>query len=163
MISEDHMWHIIVQRTYIQTYCIQICKNKWITRVNISGFISACLSNTMFGLVFRLGKIAHHQTSLSEQGYWLTDDPVVNINQMSTQKGSFWWNFWMHGLSGDPEIEHEYNNKEAKPQGNSMTHGRMPSQIQSPELFLKSNYLLSMGNFPESHYFLLVNIIEHCN
>ena len=43
LISEDHMWHIIVQRTYIQTYCIQICKNKWITRVNISGFISAVL------------------------------------------------------------------------------------------------------------------------
>ena len=43
LISEDHMWHIIVQRTYIQTYCIQICKNKWITIVNISGFISAVL------------------------------------------------------------------------------------------------------------------------
>ena len=41
----------------------------------------------------------------------------------------------MHGLGGDPEIEHEYNNKEAKPQGNSMTHGRMPSQIQSPDIF----------------------------
>ena len=42
-ISEDHMWHIIVQSTYIQTYCIQICKDKWITRVNLSGFISAVL------------------------------------------------------------------------------------------------------------------------
>ena len=32
----------------------------------------------------------------------------------------------MHGSGMDPEIEHNYDNKEAKLQCNSMTYGRIP-------------------------------------
>ena len=44
LISADHIWYIIVQSKYMQTYCIQKCRNKlMITRDNLSGFIFAFL------------------------------------------------------------------------------------------------------------------------
>ena len=61
-------------------------------------------------------------------------------NQISTQKGSFWGDIWMHGSGMDPEIEHDYDNKEAKLQCNSTTYGRIPGQF-----FLSSHYFLQVA------------------
>ena len=61
-------------------------------------------------------------------------------NQTSTQKGSFWGDIWMHGSGMDPEIDHNYDNKEAKLQWNSMTYGSVPGQFS-----LISQYFLPVA------------------
>ena len=46
----------------------------------------------------------------------------------------------MHGSGMDPEIEHYYDNKEAKLQCNSTTYGRIPGQF-----VLSSHYFLQVA------------------
>ena len=51
----------------------------------------------------------------------------------------------MHGSGMDPEIEHDYDNEEAKLQCNSTTYGRIPGQF-----FLSSHYFLQVATSQET-------------
>jgi len=68
-------------------------------------------------------------------------------NQISTQKGSFWGDIWMHGSGMNPEIEHNYDNKEAKLQCNSMTYlGNILLSFSQQSSMAEPNHLTRLSD-----------------
>ena len=97
LISADHIWYIIVQSKYIQTYCIQKCRNKWITKENLSWFIFAFLYDQyIIWLGIQAGEISCTSSGHPDWAERLNNGWSHSwSNQFSTQKGSFWLYIWM--------------------------------------------------------------------